>query len=69
MYTVDGFVGCRHRFPAFVLPARTDMGSTRPKRLRGSTWRLVGSYKWGYKSRNMSYKYSCPTKSPSYNYR
>ena len=27
-------------------------------------WRFVGSYKWGYKSPNMSYKYSSPTYNP-----
>ena len=34
----------------------------------GITWRFVGSYKLGYKSPNMGYKYSYPTHSPSYNY-
>ena len=28
----------------------------------------MGSYKWGYKSPNMGYKYSYPTYSPTYNY-
>ena len=28
----------------------------------------MGSYKWGYKSRNMGYKYSYPTYRPTYNY-
>ena len=33
-----------------------------------STWRLMGSYKWGYKSPNMGYNYSYPTYNPTYNY-
>ena len=28
----------------------------------------MGSYKWGYKSPNLGYKYSYPTYSPTYNY-
>ena len=32
------------------------------------TWRFMGSYKWGYKSPNMGYKYSYPTYNPTYNY-
>ena len=28
----------------------------------------MGSYKWGYKSPNMTYKYSYPTYNPIYNY-
>ena len=26
----------------------------------------MGSYKWGYKSRNMGYNYSYPTYNPTY---
>ena len=26
-----------------------------------ATWRLMGSYKWGYKSPNLGYNSSCPT--------
>ena len=33
-------------------------------RLLASTWRFMGSYKWGYKPPNMGYKCSYPT----YNY-
>ena len=33
-----------------------------------STWRFMGSYKWGYKSPNMGYTYSYPTYNPTYNY-
>ena len=29
---------------------------------------FMGSYKWGYKSPNMGYKYSYPTCNPTYNY-
>ena len=29
-----------------------------------STWRFMGSYKWGYKARNMGYNY---TYNPTYN--
>ena len=29
--------------------------------LRQPAWRFMGSHKWGYKSPNMSYKYSYPT--------
>ena len=32
------------------------------------TWRFMGSYKWGYKSPNMGYKYSYPTYNPTYSY-
>ena len=32
------------------------------------TWRFMGSYKWGYKSPNMSYKYTYPTYNSTYNY-
>ena len=28
----------------------------------------MGSYKWGYKSLNMGYKYTYPTYSSTYNY-
>ena len=28
----------------------------------------MGSYKWGYKSSNMGYKYGYPTYIPTYNY-
>ena len=28
----------------------------------------MGSYKWGYKSSNMGYKYSYPTYNPTDNY-
>ena len=31
------------------------------------TWRFMGSYKWSYKSPNMSYNYSCLTYNPTYN--
>ena len=31
------------------------------------TWRFMGSYKWGYKSRNMGYNYSYPTYNPTCN--
>ena len=36
--------------------------------LRG-TWRFMGSYKWGYKSPNLGYKYCYPTYNynPTYN--
>ena len=30
--------------------------------------RFMGSYKWGYKSPNMGYKYSYPTYNPTYKY-
>ena len=36
-------------------------------RLLGSG-RFMGSYKWGYKSLNMAFKYSYPTYKPIYNY-
>ena len=41
--------------------------------LKGSLWGfwglgLRGSDKWGYKSPNMGYNYSCPTYNPTYNY-
>ena len=37
---------------------------------RDSTWRFMGSCKWGYESPNMGYKYSnsYPTCNPTYNY-
>ena len=28
--------------------------------VRVDTWRLMGSYKWGYRSPNRSYNYGCP---------
>ena len=28
----------------------------------------MGSYKWGYKSPNIGYKYSDPTSDPTYSY-
>ena len=34
----------------------------------GSTWRFMGSYKWGYKSPNMGYNYSYPTYNSTYTY-
>ena len=34
----------------------------------GSTWRFMGSNKWGYKSPDMGYKYSYPTYNLTYNY-
>ena len=34
----------------------------------GVTWRFMGSYKWGYKSPNMGYKYGCLTYNHTYNY-
>ena len=33
-----------------------------------TTWRFMGTYKWGYKSPNVGYKYSYPTYNPTYNY-
>ena len=33
-------------------------------RLFRSTWRLMGSYMWSYKSPNIGYNYSCPTYNP-----
>ena len=32
-----------------------------------ATWRFMGSYKWGYKSKILGYKYSYLTYSPTYN--
>ena len=37
-------------------------------RLIGYTWRFRGSYKWGYKSPSMGYKFSYPTCNATYNY-
>ena len=34
----------------------------------GNTWRFRGSYKWGYKSPSMGYKFSYPTCNATYNY-
>ena len=33
-----------------------------------TTWRFMGSYKWGYKSPHMSCKYNYPTYNPTYKY-
>ena len=33
-----------------------------------STWRFMGSYKWGYKSPSMGYFYSYPASDPTYDY-
>ena len=33
-----------------------------------STWRFMGSYKWSYKSPDISYNYSYPAYDLTYNY-
>ena len=39
-----------------------------PETPTSTTWRFRGSYKWGYKSPSMGFKYSSPAYNPTYNY-
>ena len=42
-----------------VRPESTELNP--PQKTHNTTWRFMGSYKWGYTSLNMGYNYSYPT--------
>ena len=63
---IRGFLHNRSAQPRAVANIPTDPLSQ--LRLLATTWRFMGSYKWGYMSPKKAYKYSYPTYNPNYNY-
>ena len=55
------------RIPQPGSPGNMEISGYTPSSL-GSTWRFMGSYKWGYKPPNKGFRYSYLTYNRTYNY-